>query len=88
MDGFQATEEIRKMEGGQIRVPIVSLTANVMPGIVEQCVQAGMDYCIFISIFAPANFFLIVIRFVQASQFCTTKRHYPRNHPSRVIMYY
>lgn len=26
---------------------LVSLTANVMPGIVEQCVQAGMDYCIF-----------------------------------------
>jgi CheY-like chemotaxis protein len=50
MDGFQATEEIRKIENGKIHVPIVALTANIMPGIVEQCVQAGMDYCIFLQL--------------------------------------
>jgi len=52
MDGFQATEEIRRLEDGKSHVPIVALTANIMPGIVEQCVQAGMDY--YVS--KPVNF--------------------------------
>lgn len=35
MDGLQATREIRKWEKerGQKHIPIISLTANVMPGI-------------------------------------------------------
>jgi CheY-like chemotaxis protein len=44
MDGFQATEEIRRIEesSGQ-RVPIVALTANVMVGDAKLCLDAGMD---------------------------------------------
>ncbi len=44
MDGIEATLAIRareKIHGG--RLPIVAMTANVMPGDRERCLQAGMD---------------------------------------------
>ncbi|MCX6971230.1 MAG: PAS domain S-box protein [Verrucomicrobia bacterium] len=44
MNGLAATEKIRSLEaeaGGH--VPIVALTANVMPGDEERCLAAGMD---------------------------------------------
>lgn len=46
MDGFRATAEIRKREaiqGTQSRVPIIALTADVQKGIIEQCLEIGMD---------------------------------------------
>lgn len=43
MDGVKATREIRKLEGNGARVPIVALTAEVMPGRHEVFRQAGMD---------------------------------------------
>ncbi len=42
MDGLKATAEIRKLENG-LKVPIVALTANSMPGDKEACIEAGMD---------------------------------------------
>jgi two-component system, sensor histidine kinase and response regulator len=42
MDGIAATRVIRAQERGQ-RVPIVALTANVLAGQLERCMEAGMD---------------------------------------------
>jgi|HubBroStandDraft_1064217.scaffolds.fasta_scaffold05151_3 signal transduction histidine kinase/CheY-like chemotaxis protein len=43
MDGIEATREIRKLPGKPSRIPIVALTANVMPDEIEACRAAGMQ---------------------------------------------
>lgn len=44
MNGFEATIAIRDLEKDTGRhVPIIAVTAHVMPGYKEECLQAGMD---------------------------------------------
>jgi PAS domain S-box-containing protein len=43
MDGFAATAAIRAIKGPASRVPILALTASVLPQDVDRCLAAGMD---------------------------------------------
>jgi len=46
MDGFDATREIRKLDIkalNQQAIPVVAMTANVMSGDRERCLEVGMD---------------------------------------------
>ena len=44
MDGYTATQTIRRMEaGGNQHIPIVAMTADVIEGTREDCIRAGMD---------------------------------------------
>jgi CheY-like chemotaxis protein/HPt (histidine-containing phosphotransfer) domain-containing protein len=43
MDGFDATMELRRLEGGGRRTPVIAMTAGVLDEDRERCLEAGMD---------------------------------------------
>jgi signal transduction histidine kinase/DNA-binding response OmpR family regulator len=43
LDGYEATREIRRLENGARRIPIVALTAHAIKGSDNTCIEAGMD---------------------------------------------
>lgn len=45
MDGYEATRRIRQFVNGK-EIPILALTANVLPEDVKRCIEAGMNECV------------------------------------------
>ena len=43
LDGLAATRQIRRIEAGQSRVPVVAVTAGTVSGARRACLDAGMD---------------------------------------------
>ncbi|MDE1463634.1 ATP-binding protein [Spartinivicinus poritis] len=43
LDGIEATKQIRKLAGKKGKIPIIALTANVMPEDKDLCLEAGMN---------------------------------------------
>jgi two-component system, sensor histidine kinase and response regulator len=43
LDGYEATKRIRQLERNGLRTAILALTANVLNGERERCLEAGMD---------------------------------------------
>ena len=43
MDGYETTNRVRQLESEISQIPIIAMTANVLKGDREKCIQAGMN---------------------------------------------
>jgi two-component system sensor histidine kinase/response regulator len=66
MDGFEATQRIRTLEGDQHHTPIIAMTAHVMKGDRERCLSAGMDDYVSKPL-EPQQLFITIDRWIRAA---------------------
>jgi CheY-like chemotaxis protein/HPt (histidine-containing phosphotransfer) domain-containing protein len=66
IDGYQATRELRKLEGGKRRTWVVAMTANTLEGDRDKCLAAGMDDYVAKPVKTP-DLHAALERFAQAS---------------------
>ena len=67
MNGFEATEAIRRMEKQGKHTPIIAMTAHAMKGDKERCLKAGMDDYISKPI-EPQKFIDTIERWIRSTQ--------------------
>jgi CheY-like chemotaxis protein/HPt (histidine-containing phosphotransfer) domain-containing protein len=67
MDGFEATEQIRKIDGPGNHTTIIAMTANALQGDKEKCLAAGMDDYIS-KPFKQADFSAAIDRWMSGAQ--------------------
>lgn len=72
LDGYEATAQIRSGQSNQDRIPIIAMTAHVMSGDREKCLNAGMDDYI-PKPFVKEHVIAILQRWVQEEKISTTE---------------
>ena len=43
LNGYDATKQIRKLNGSKSSIPVIAMTANVMKQEIDKCFESGMD---------------------------------------------
>ncbi|MFH2002193.1 MAG: response regulator, partial [Planctomycetota bacterium] len=79
MDGYEATGEIRKREGGDEHNIIVAMTANAMKGDHEKCIDAGMDDYLSKPVDRESLFNLL-------SRYCRSEKRVKNDYPIKILI--
>ncbi|MBS1979007.1 MAG: response regulator [Bacteroidetes bacterium] len=67
MDGYEATQQIRRSVEPLRSIPIVGLTAHAARKDIEKCLQSGMDACV-LKPFTPEQLYEGIRKYVPAGQ--------------------
>ena len=64
MDGYEATQKIRRLGGRFETVPIIAMTAHALEGDSNKSLEAGMDYHVS-KPFEPDDFIALIVGFIE-----------------------
>jgi hypothetical protein len=66
MNGYDATGQIRRLNGPNRRVPVIAMTAQALDGIRDRCLRAGMNDYITKPV-DPQAMFAVLARWLRAA---------------------